>query len=465
MTMRMCWPLLGGFFWAAILPGANAGLTNLYNFMDDVDGASPQAGLIQGANGLLYGTTLNGGSNGFGTAYSVTTAGTLAPLYSFTGDVDGAAPWGGLLQVSNGNFYGTTLGGGNGYGTIFRITTGGALTPLYGFTGAADGATPEGSLALGPDGNLYGTTAEGGTHGAGGIFRITTNGSFTALYSFTGGADGVSPQTGLTLGTNGSFYGVASSGGAAGAGTVFKITTAGQFSLLYTFANAADGALPQVPLARGSDGNFYGVASAGGVNHNGTIFRLTAAGGFTALYSFSADNGSGTNADGIGPSALLQGTDGNLYGATQNGGANGGGTLFRATLTGALTTLYTFGAASSDTTINVDGANPSGIVQGRDGNFYGTTLSGGPDALGTIFAWAGAGAPAFLTPGGVQYTNGQAILRITGLTGQGSVVIDASTNLTQWVPILTNPPATGQIQLTDTAAHNFPRRFYRARLR
>jgi uncharacterized repeat protein (TIGR03803 family) len=462
MTALKQWPLLGGIFLSAALLSAHAAFTNLYDFTDGVDGASPQSGLIQGANAALYGTTLNGGTNGFGAIYSVTTSGAFTPLYSFTGAADGAAPWGGLLQVSNANFFGTTISGGNGFGTIFAATATGALNPLYAFNGTTDGSTPEGNLALGPDANLYGTANLGGTNGLGSIFRITPGGTFSPLYSFTGAADGSEPATGLTLGTNGIFYGSTTAGGGSDVGTLFKMTTNGQFSLVYTFTNGYDGASPQAPLVAASDGNFYGAAFLGGSNNNGALFRLTPAGAFTALYSFSGSRG-GTNADGINPNALIQASDGNLYGTAFSGGSNGGGTIFMATLGGALTPLYSFGAASTNSYTNSDGADPTGLIQAGDGNFYGTTLNGGPDSLGTIFALTGPAPLAFLAPG-VQYVNGAAILRLSGLSALGNTVIDASTDLTQWTPILTNPPSTGQIQLTDTFAQSFPYRFYRARL-
>jgi uncharacterized repeat protein (TIGR03803 family) len=128
-----------------------------------------------------------------------------------------------------------------------------------------------------------------------------------------------------------------------------------------------------------------------------------------------------------------------------------------------VTPLYSFGAVSTDTYTNTDGANPSGIMQAGDGNFYGTTTGGGPPALGSIFAFNGAAPFQFLNTGGVRYSGGQAVLTISGANGSGPIVIEASTNLAQWTPILTNPAASGQIQVTDPAAGNFPYRSYRAR--
>ncbi len=461
-TTRHPWRILSGIFFAAAVPLAQAGLTDIYNFTDGVDGASPQSGLCLGANGILYGTAVNGGTNGFGAVFSVTTAGGFTPLYSFTGNADGGAPWAGLIQLSNGNFYGTTLEGGDGYGTIFEITPGGALTTLYTFTGGNDGASPQGNLVLASDGNLYGTASAGGSSGAGTLFRVTPAGGFTALYSFTGGADGATPLAGLAPAANGLLYGSTSAGGASTNGTLFKIDTSGNFTLLHTFSGA-DGSAPQVALAVGTDGNYYGVAAAGGAANNGALFQLTPAGQFKTLYSFSSDKGTGTNSDGIAPVALIAASNGNLYGVASAGGPNGAGTIFSSTLAGALTPLYSFGAISSDSYTNSDGANPTGIMQGSDGNFYGTTASGGPQALGSLFAFNGSAPFQFLTVGGIRYSGGQAVLTLSGASAQGSVVVDASTNLSEWTPILTNPASTGQIQVTDTAAQSFPHRFYRAR--
>ena len=438
------------------MPAANAALVNLYNFTNGIDGASPQPGLIQASNGAFYGAALNGGSNGFGTVFTFTTSGVLTPLYSFNDDVDGGVPQAGLTQFTNGNLFGATSDSVNGAGVIYRVTASGAFTAIYPFTGASDGSSPQASLTQGTNGFLYGTTFQGGANGAGTVFKVTATGALTTLYTFQGSVDGGAPEAALTIGPDGNFYGTTSSGGTNGEGTIFRITHAGQFNSLYSFTNGLDGAMPQVPLVKASDGNLYGAAFAGGANQNGSLFRVTTAGRVTAMYSFSAAP-VGTNADGFNPSALIQASDGNLYGTTANGGANGSGTIFHATLAGAMSTLYSFGAISSDTFTNTDGANPTGIIQGRDGNFYCTTLAGGPDAEGSIFHFAGPAPLSFL---GSQYANGQAVLR---LTGQGNFAVDASTNLTQWAPLGTNTFVSNQIQVTDANARNFPHRFYRAR--
>jgi uncharacterized repeat protein (TIGR03803 family) len=200
----------------------------LYSFTGGSDGANPQAVLLQAADGDFYGTTYDGGTSNSGTVFQITTHGVPTTLYSFTGFNDGAYPQAGLVLASDGNFYGTTAEGGTNYaGTVFQIGTGSGLTSLYSFTGFSDGANPESGLVQGSDGSLYGTTYYGGTNNDGSVFKITTNGALTSLYSFTGGNDGSNPQSGLVQGTDGSFYGTTYYGGEGGAGTIFRLSLAG----------------------------------------------------------------------------------------------------------------------------------------------------------------------------------------------------------------------------------------------
>ncbi len=232
---------------------------------------------MQGSDGNFYGTAVVGGANGAGTVFKITPGGTLITLYSF-GVSDGQSPYGGLVQGSDGNFYGTTEFGGanNGNGTVFKITPRGTLTSLYSFAGS-DGANPHAGLVQGSDGNFYGTTEFGGTgqcaNRCGTVFKITPSGTLTTLYDFAG-SDGFKPQAGLVQGSDGNFYGTTTGGGANnGKGTVFKITPSGTLTTLYSFAGS-DGAFPQAGLVQGSDGNFYGTTAGGGANFAGTVFRL-----------------------------------------------------------------------------------------------------------------------------------------------------------------------------------------------
>jgi uncharacterized repeat protein (TIGR03803 family) len=273
--------------------------------------------------------TVTNGTNLIGMAdvtnISVSCAvGTTSTIYNFIGAPDGVAPPGNLIQASDGNFYGMTpVGGVNNGGTVFKMTTAGVLTVLYNFIGAPDGVSPQGSLTQASDGNLYGMTSGGGANNGGTVFKITTAGVLTVLYNFIGAPDGVSPQGSLIQASDGNLYGMASGGGANNGGTVFKITTAGVLTVLYNFIGAPDGVSPQGNLIQGSDGNLYGMASGGGAGNCGTVFKITTAGVLTVLYAFN-----GT--DGVSPQdSLVQASDGNLYGMTSGGGANNGGTVFQ----------------------------------------------------------------------------------------------------------------------------------------
>jgi uncharacterized repeat protein (TIGR03803 family) len=307
---------------------ASGALTPLYSFTAGHDGKFPVAGLVQASDGNLYGTAEEGGTNNLGTIFRITTNSILTPLWSFTGGHDGGVPEGGLVQASDGYLYGTAfLGGTNGYGAVFRITTNGALTPFYSFTGSDDGAIPKAGLVQANDGNLYGTTEYGGissgTSGDGTVFRITTNGVLMPLWSFTGGHDGKFPVAGLVQASDGNLYGTTLGGGTNGWGTVFRIATNDVFTSLYSFSDGYDGAQPEAGLVQANDGNLYGTTYEAGTNVYGTIFRITTSGVLTPLYSFTKSN------DGAFPEAgLAQAGNGNLYGTADTGGTNAYGTVF-----------------------------------------------------------------------------------------------------------------------------------------
>lgn len=303
-------------------------------------------------------------------AATTVSAQTLVNLVDFDGN-DGQYSNSSLVQGTDGNLYGTTIyGGTNDYGAVFKVSTAGALTTLHSF-GLTDHG-PFGSLVLGTDGNFYGTTL-------GTVFKITPTGAFTTLHTFTGyPTDGLTPYAGLIQGSDGNFYGTTSQGGAFGSGTVFKITPAGAVTLLHSF-DYDDGSYPVSELVQASNGDFYGTTEDGGTDGDcycGTVFQLTPAGALTTLHSFAGYPTEGSN-----PYAgLTQGNDGSLYGTTYGGGANNYGTVFKITTAGTLTTLHSFAGGASD------GSNPNAaIVQGTDGNFYGTTIYGGTEFDGIIF--------------------------------------------------------------------------------
>jgi len=280
--------------------------------------------VIQGADGDFYGTT----SAGNGSVFKVTAAGALITLHTFNG-VDGTWPSCVVTADSTGNLYGTTLyGGAPGRGTIFKLAPGGALTTLHSFqTSLNDGWYPQG-LTLGKDGSLYGVTFFGGTSGTGTVFKITRTGTFTLLHSFSGSESSPSPSGTLVRGIDGSFYGTTTAITFYGATTatpetVFKITPAGIFTVLHTFGGD-EGSAPLGGLIQGPDGNFYGVTSAGGLFGFGTLYRIGPAGAFMMLHAFKGQEEGSV----VAAAPLVSGTDGKLYGMTTSGG-NGAGVFFR----------------------------------------------------------------------------------------------------------------------------------------
>ncbi len=400
-------------------------VSNLYSFTSLTDGAAPSAPLIQGSDGLYYGTTQLGGTYGYGTVFKVDSAGNVTPLYEFSDENDGANPVSALVQASNGYFYGTTEWGGSyGKGTIFQVDSNGNLTTLYSFTGGDDGLNPLSGLTQASDGHLYGTTFGGGTYSSGTIYWVDLSGNLTTLYSFTGGTDGDGPDAPLIQANDGDFYGTTQNGGnnscdiglGIGCGTVFKIDSAGNLTTLYTFSGGSDGANPDETVVQGNDGNFYGTTLFGGDSSCtvstytgcGTVFKIDSTDTFTILHDFSG------GADGGVPfSSLIQATDGNFYGTATAGGDSscsviasgenfatyiGCGTVFKMDSSGNVDALYSFTGSPND------GSNPfAAILEGSDGYFYGTARWGGSattscsytnnGGCGTFFRVSGPGGP------------------------------------------------------------------------
>ncbi|MBL9114870.1 MAG: hypothetical protein JNJ83_07655 [Verrucomicrobiaceae bacterium] len=345
----------------------------------DNEGSRPRAGLVQGSDGNFYGTTDEGGESNNGTVFKVTASGTLTVLHSFN-RITGIQPNAELVEGSDGNFYGTTYAGGaSGYGTVFKITSSGTHTLLHSFNNT-NGALPYAGLVQGSDGSFYGTTQYGGASDYGTVFKITASGTHTLLHSFNS-TNGRYPIAGLVQGSDGNFYGTTSRGGASGYGTVFKITASGTHTLLRSF-NSTNGSYPEARLVQGSDGSFYGTTYQGGGSDYGTVFKITASGTHTLLYSFNNTNGSYPYA------GLVQGSDGNFYGTTNGGGASGYGTVFKITASGSHTLLYSFNSTN--------GRYEAGLVQGSDGSFYGTTYYGGVSDNGTVFKITASGTHTLL---------------------------------------------------------------------
>lgn len=357
--------------------------------LDGANGAFPYLNsLTQGNDGNLYGTTTSGGAYEDGTVFQLTPGGTLTTIYTFcslTNCADGVQPFSGLVQATNGNFYGTTPLGGIGAGTVYEITPAGVLTTLHNFCsepGCADGNYSQAGLVQASNGYLYGTTSAGGGPNNGGVvFDITPAGQLTTLYNFcslVNCTDGTNPVGGLVQASNGNLYGTTNGGGANAAGTVFQITLGGTLTTLYSFCsqiNCADGSNPSATLVQASDGNLYGTTNSDGVNFAGTVFRITPAGQLTTLYTFCSQPGC---TDGDDPIGGLVEAGGNLYGTAAFGGIYGYGTVYEITPAGQLTTIYNFGLS--------DGAYPeSALVLGSNGNLYGMTDFGGDRLGGTIF--------------------------------------------------------------------------------
>ena len=373
-------------------------LTTLVSFAG-TNGAHPYSSLIQSADGNFYGTTSDGGSNANGTVFKMTPLGALTTIYTFCSQeicADGGNPMAALVQVNGGNFYGTTYNGGaNGHGTVFQITPSGTLTTLYSFCSklnCSDGSNPSTALVPDGNGNLYGTTEEGGnSHNVGTVYKITPNGTLTTLYSFcslSGCSDGSYPLGGLVQTAGGDLYGTTSRGGNSnGNGTIYKITPSGTLTTLYSFCNVSncpDGFTPIGGLVQAAGGDLYGTTQ-GDNKTNSTVFKITAEGVLTTLHVFTGADGSYPEA------ALMLDSDGNFYGTTSTAGQGGGGTIFKMTPGGALSTVYSFCSQTSC----ADGSSPhTALVQASDGNLYGTTVSGGDsNGDGTVFSLS-ATAPA-----------------------------------------------------------------------
>jgi uncharacterized repeat protein (TIGR03803 family) len=409
-------------------------VTTLHSF-DGTDGQRPAAGLIQATDGELYGTAAMGGTYGYGTIFKITTSGTVTTLYSFCSQsecTDGAFPYAGLVQALDGDFYGTTSGGGaNDSGTVFKIDATGTLTTLYSFcsqSGCTDGASPYAGLVEATNGDFYGTTSAGGAHGGGTVFSTTPLGVLITLYSFCSLAnctDGGNPEAALVQATDGGFYGTTFLGGThenclapdgstgTSCGTVFKITPAGRLTTLYSFCSqggCADGGNPAGALIQAINGEFYGTTAGGraypdsrycefyvySVQACGTVFKINSAGTLTTLYDFACSLQTSYCPAGYTPEAgLVQAANGDLFGTTAWGGGESAdfganyGTIFAITAGDTLRMLYSFGCY---------GPCPAGwyptapLVQATNGEFYGTTQQGGANddcdgsGCGTVFS-------------------------------------------------------------------------------
>lgn len=403
-----------------------------------LNAAKPYTGVVIGPDGVLYGTTYQGGAYGmpygYGTVYKVSPDGAYATIHSFN-STDGSQPFAALTFGLDGNLYGTTLlGGSSNLGTIFRITTNGAFSSLLSFTGS-NGAKPSGRLTLASDGAFYGTTQQGGASNLGTIFRVTTNGAFASLFSFAG-TNGSRPYAELCFGADGHLYGTTLTGGASNLGTVFRYTTNEMFESLYSFAQT-NGATPYAGLTADSAGVLYGATAYGGDSEVGTIFRITTNGILTTIRSLDAAK------DGANPwSSLLRGQDGTYYGTTILGGeaiSVPRGTVFQLTTNGLFTVLVSFG-------FDLNGASPyCSLAQGADGSLYGTTFDQGAGLKGTVFRLDSA-------PSKLQAQVGNGSLQLSWRAWLGkSYQVQFKTNLAQleWADYSSASAATNGVMTVE----------------
>jgi uncharacterized repeat protein (TIGR03803 family) len=352
-----------------------AQITILHSFSDGTvpnDGRSPQRGLIQAPDGNFYGVTLDSGVVGkSGTIFRITPAGVLTVLYSPVHQLFSYPP-----LFYKGRLIDTLIAAGKKINGVLFSLAGYPNGPwvvyvwhIFGST-PSDGAGPSGSLILGRDGKLYGTTSGGGTASLGTVYSVDpTTHQVSVLASFTGPQPLGRPIDGLLQAKDDNFYGGTEGSIGSGPGAIFKVTSAGKIGMFHKFSNYV---VPSGPLIQASDGNFYGTTS-GGLAHD-TVFRLTTAGVFTVLYSFSAT---------VYTAGVIEGPNHDLYGMTGFGGTANKGTIFKLAKDGSsFTVLHNF----SDGSVPNDGEYPNGtLLVGTDNNLYGVTETGGSAGFGTVF--------------------------------------------------------------------------------
>ena len=371
--------------------------TKLYTWPEDTrnDTGIGLAGLMtQGRDGNLYGTIGDDNSNAAGSAFKMTPSGTFTRIYSFcslTACADGTGPWGGLSLAKDGNFYGTTTNGGkNNAGTVFQLTPTGTLMTVWSFDNGTDGAAPWYPALQGIDGSFYAVsnTIYAGDYGA--FIKLTPGTTLPYKekvlvdFNYTNGNDPNLP----TQGTDGSFYGSTFSGGSKGMGVVYKSGANGGITVLHNFVGyPTDGANPIGAMVQGNDGAFYGVTYLGGAGNLGAIFKITATGTFTLIHSFAGAPNDGTHPR----SGLILGSDGNFYGTTLSGGKANDGMIYKVTPAGQVTILHSLCSVTGCT----DGfytATP--LIQHTNGKFYGSTSG---NSLGGSYLYSvGTGLAPFV---------------------------------------------------------------------
>ena len=435
LTLFPQFPASGTLFRLAHL-STPAGLTVLHTF-HALDGAGPTGAMTPGAAGEFFGSTVGGGLSGQGVVFRRDAAGAVRTVHTFSGS-DGAAPFGRLLRAADGGVYGTTLRGGLGFGTVFRVA-GSAFSSLHQFTGA-DGNGPLEVMQT-RDGNVYGVTASAGPGGGGTVYRLNADNSVTTLHAFDGQPRG--PQGGLTQAADGNFYGT-TDGSSFGGGAVFRLTPAGEFTVIHEFAAArlpgyADAAVGVGGLTQGADGLLYGRTWYGGTA-GGTIYRVSTTGVFTHLHTFDRY---------AGVEKLTLASDGNLYGGTL-GDSETAPIIFRVTPAGQVSTVYDFAGTGVS-------SHSGPLAQGPDGALYGVAFGTGPFNGGGLFKVTTGGAFTFLhsfEPSEVGYRPVSGLIRSAdgGLYGTTTENPFGSPSVFRYDPTTNTIAAVAHLRTTGTLA-------------
>ena len=374
---------------AVIARAQSATYVDLHDFGSGLDGQDAEAGVTFDKAGDAFGTTERGGANDLGMVWEVTAGGTYKDLHDFGSSTDGAEPYGNLVFDSAGDIFGTAAeSGAHQYGMIWEITAAGQYKDLHDFDWT-DGAYPYAGASLDAKGDLFGTANQGGANSLGMIWEITSSGTFKDLHDFGATGDGEYPRAGVSFDSAGNAYGTAFEGGANGGGMVWEITASGgAYSDLHDFGAGTDGGLPYAGVAIDSNGNLYGTTSEGGANTSadqgmggGMIWEITSSRAYKDLHDF------GGSGDGLYSGAGVSfDSKGDLFGTTGWGGVNteanfgnGGGVVWEIGSSGTYQKLHDFGAGE-------DGSLPFvGVTVGADGNLYGATSQGGANDSGMLW--------------------------------------------------------------------------------
>lgn len=439
----------------------------LYKFSGTSDGLGPSGTVLFDSQGNMYGTA-HGFSQYYGTAWKIDSSGNFTPLHLFDSIQSGYYPCQTVALDSAGNLYGADSGPGINfyYGNVWKIDKLGVYTPIYTFTDGSDGSQPVGGVTLGPDGYLYGMTQSGGANKLGTVWKSDTSGNLNPVYTFHGGAEGSGPLGTVAFDTAGNMYGTNYGGGilpdgSNGGGTVWKIDTLGSFSVLHTFTYGADGANPQASVRFDSAGNMYGTASSGGAYGWGTVWKINTAGAFSVVHPFT-DGSDGGEPNGN----ITFDSAGNMYGTAgiANGPFNESGTIWKISPSGVFSTIY---LASAPT-----GYGPAGdVTVDSTGNLYGTFVGGGIELphegyCGTIWQIspgnyslkAIGSSPNVLVGGGTStgtvYINGVAPglgLTVNLASNDPNFIVPATVTIPAGANKMTFPITTLAVFATDSA--------------